>query len=85
MNREIVLLQLKEAKEAIDNTIAEIEEDVDYCDEELRVNVSHIYTHLNTAWNCREIDSKVFEKCTTENFNKWRKFPKESEVSLLDT
>ena len=84
MNLENILSHLKEAKEELDQTIKEIEENKDYDYGEFVVAMSHIYHHLNTAWNSRDVSEKKTIECSEENFKKWRKFPKDEEVFLDD-
>ena len=54
MNREAVLFNLQEAKEELDRTIKEFESDPDYDFGTFFVSMSHLYHHLNTAWNARD-------------------------------
>lgn len=53
LNKEWILTHLKEAKEELDRTIDKIENDEEYCEEEFKIAMDHIYTHLNVAWNER--------------------------------
>ena len=83
MNLDNVLFHLKEAKGELNRTIAEIEKTKDYGQGEFIVAMSHLYHHLNTAWNSRNVTMEEVETCTDQNFNKWRKFPRNDEL-LLD-
>ena len=56
LNREWVLAHLKEAKEELDRTIDEIETDAEYDEDEFKIAIGHIYTHLNVAWNERKAE-----------------------------
>ena len=84
MNLQNMLFHLKEAKEELDNTIEEIEKNKDYEYGEFVVAMSHLYNHLNTAWNSRDATTQEAEECSEENFKKWRKFPKDEELLLDD-
>ena len=55
----MVLFHLREAKEELDRTIAEVETTSDYGVREFRVAMSHLYHHLNTAWNGREATAEA--------------------------
>ena len=69
LNREWILAHLREAKEELDRTIDNIETDAEYCEEEFKIAMDHIYTHLNIAWN--ERNAKI-----VGNANAWL-FPKD--------
>ena len=58
LNREWILAHLREAKEELDRTIDNIENDEKYDEIKFRIAMLHLYSHLNTAWNERkgEID-----------------------------
>ncbi len=82
MNRQIVSFHLREAAEELNRTIAELERDESYDLEEFRVAMGHLYHHLNTAWNGRDQTDEEFAECTDESFQRFRKFPSESELFL---
>lgn len=82
MNKRFVIFNLKEAKEELDRTIKEIQENKAYDFGEFVVAMSHLYHHLNTAWNAQDASEKEADECSDENFNKWRKFPKNKEFGL---
>lgn len=75
MNREWVLLHLREAQEELTRTIAEIEADPDYDVGEFLVAMQHLYHHLNTAWNSRDERPARVKACTDDDFYTWRRFP----------
>jgi hypothetical protein len=79
MNKDHILFHLKEAEEAIRKTISSIETDSAYDVAELRLEVAHIYHHLNTSWNGRDEPN---DEASEENFDKWRIFPKDLEDYL---
>jgi hypothetical protein len=81
MNKQVILFHLREALEQLQRTVKEVEQK-DYGVEDLQVAMGHLYHHLNTAWNGKDCTNKEFKECSDENFSKWRKFPKESELYL---
>lgn len=83
MNREVVLFHLREAKEQLDSMIAEIPSDPEYDIGEFRVEMGHVYHHLNTAWNGRDQTDEQFKKCTDVDFARFRRFPQDADL-LLD-
>jgi hypothetical protein len=82
MNKEAILFHLGEAKEELDRTIQELQNDPDYCEEEFRVAMGHLYHHLNTAWNGRNESRERHRDCAQEDFDAWRKFPTNQELML---
>ncbi len=82
MNLHTILSHLKEAKEELDNTIEEIENNKDYDYVEFVVAMSHLYHHLNTAWDSRDATSQEADECSEENFKRWRTFPQAEELFL---
>lgn len=75
MNKNTVLFHLKEAKEELDKTIEEIENQKDYDDDNLYLALQHLYHHINSWWNWKnkEINGWV-------DFNKNRQFPKDIDM-----
>ena len=82
MNNNAVLFHLREAKEELDRTIAELETTPDYDAGELRVAMSHLYHHLNTAWNGRDASREAHRDCVQADFDAWRKFPENADILL---
>lgn len=83
MNHEAVLFHLREAKEELDRTITEIAADTSYDISEFRVAMSHLYHHLNTAWNGKDASAERHRACVQGDFDDWRKFPRDADL-LLD-
>jgi len=77
MKKEITLGDLREAKRQLDEMIAEIELDTDFDLDGYYVSFEHLYQHLNIAWNSRDEPDSRMEKCTEEDFMRWRRFPNE--------
>ena len=82
MNHQVVLFHLREGKEELDRTIAEIARESDYGYGEFQVAMSHIYHHLNTAWNGRDASIEQFSECSQQDFDAWKKFPPNSDLFL---
>ena len=83
MNRQFVLHNLKEAAESLANLVGEFESSSEYEEPELRVDLGHVYHHLNTAWNARMSTDEEAEVCSPEDFSRWRVFPESSEFGLV--
>jgi hypothetical protein len=83
VNRDYVLYNLREAQEELERTIRELEKDSDYDFGEFVVAMSHLYLHINTAWNARDATKSQAEKCSEADFDKWRRFPDPQELLLV--
>ncbi len=75
MNKNWVLYHLKEALEELERTIREIEAEAEYEEPEFTVAITHLYSHLNTAWNSQNASDQETSACSEENYSKWRQFP----------
>ncbi len=82
MNQDAVLFHLREAQEELDRTIKEMAADPSYGPAEFVVAMSHLYHHLNTAWNGQEASPERHRECAQSDFDAWRKFPKEADLML---
>jgi hypothetical protein len=61
------LQHLREAHEELGRTIAEIGETPDHGSGELQVLMSHLYHHLNTAWNALRLPVNELSPSTFES------------------
>ena len=66
---------MREAYEELGCTIAEIEGAADYGSGEFLVAISHVYHHLNTAWNARDASEAAVREVSAEDFKRWSAFP----------
>lgn len=82
MNKEYILYHLKEAHEELTRTIREIEHSPDYDFGEYVVMMTHLYHHINTAWNARDASHKQADTCSEEDFERWRQFPNDIDLSV---
>ena len=82
MNNKAVLFHLREAKEELDRTIAELETVPDYRVGHFLVAMRHLYHHVNTAWNGRNATAKAHQECAQHDFEAWRKFPQNADLLL---
>ena len=75
MNRDHILSHLREAAEELDGTVREMEANPGYDVGELWVAMQHLYHHLNTAWNARDLPPERTATPTEEDSRSWRGFP----------
>jgi hypothetical protein len=74
MNKDHILTHLKEAKTEIDRMTSEVEKDSDFDFDGYYVNLQHIYSHLNTAWNSRKQNKEKVQAASQDDLDKWRRF-----------
>ncbi|KRA20811.1 hypothetical protein [Lysobacter sp. Root604] len=74
MFKDYALFNLAEAKQAIEQLMAEMQSDPDYDDGSYLVDMQHIYWHLNSAWNGRNFDSSK-SKLTNDLYDSFIQFP----------
>ena len=70
MNKDFVLFNLREAHEALQRIIKDIESQPDYDYGEYIVEMTHLYHHVNTAWNAQNVNQELAKKCNEEDFFK---------------
>lgn len=83
MNHKAVLYHLQEAKKELDRTILEIEKNKSYEVGDFLPAMSHLYHHLNTAWNGKETPAKDYPAASRLRFHDWRKFPPNDDLLLF--
>tara|TARA_B100000768_G_scaffold179125_1_gene196169 strand:- start:1367 stop:1630 length:264 start_codon:yes stop_codon:yes gene_type:complete len=81
MNSDYTLFHLEEAMQEIQNTIQEIQNGTASNEPHLHVNFEHLYHHINTAWNSRSATPQEANDCSEKNFEKWRQFPQDLDLS----
>lgn len=57
----MLMHELDDAKEHLTNLISEIQNDSEYDDGNLRVDLGHVYSHLNRAWYRRNKSEDITE------------------------
>ena len=82
MNKPYITFHLSEASEALDKLLKDMGSDPEYEYGDYRVDMEHLYHHINSAWNAREASEKAASDCSEEDFRRWRQFP--TDLQLLD-
>lgn len=75
LNTNYILFHLREAAEAAQQTVAEIERQSDYDIGSYIVDMMHLYHHVNTAWNARFATPEQAKACTEDDYERWSQFP----------
>jgi hypothetical protein len=58
----MLMYDLDDARDDLENLLTEMRNDGAKVDEEyFRIRLSHIYWHLNRAWNCRDVPDDLLE------------------------
>ncbi len=84
MNKEWITFHLEEALEQLQETISNLKSDKDYSYGDYVVEISHLYHHINTAWNSREASPNEVANHTDADYDKWQRMP-EFEDLLIGT
>jgi hypothetical protein len=75
MNKALILFHLREGSEELTRTVLAVESDPEYDEAEFRIAMAHLYHHLNTAWNAREVDHQRAAELSDEDYHAWQQFP----------
>ena len=80
MNKPHILFHLGEAHTALAQLIRELQSDDSYEFGDFRVDMEHLYHHINSAWNGRDARQAAVDACSQEDFHAWRQFPTDIEL-----
>ena len=83
MNKSHVLYHLREAQQQLSQMIEGLENDAEYEYGDYMPDMSHLYHHINSAWNGQNASDERVESCSEENFNFWRSMPSDEDVLLV--
>ena len=75
MNRKWVLQNLTEALEELTRTVRELQEDPEYDIGDFLPAMSHLYHHVNVAWNARDASESQLRELSDSDFKQWSAFP----------
>ena len=67
----LLVAELDDAREHLESLIGEMAPQGSYDEEEFRINLGHIYAHLNRAWHSRDISSEI----TKDQWPVFSRFP----------
>jgi len=66
-----MVYELADAHEHLGNLLKVIEKDPNFSEEDFRIQLGHIYAHLNRGWRCR----LIAEEMTEGEWESGREFP----------
>lgn len=70
--RSMVAFELEEAAQHLNRLARRLATEPGYGDPEFRVDLGHVYAHLNRAWNRRAASA---DAPTDDQFEAWSQFP----------
>ena len=82
MNKEWIAFHLKEAAEQLQETVKSLSSESDYSYGEFVVDMSHLYHHINTAWNSRDASADAVANHTDADYDEWQKMPSTDELLM---
>jgi hypothetical protein len=71
----LLMYELEDAQEHLTKIIADMESDPDYGEGNFRVDLGHLYSHINRAWHRRDTEEDLPEN----GFEKASEFPTDIE------
>jgi hypothetical protein len=79
-NKELIAINIEEARDELASILSDLEKDSDYSEIELKIALEHAYHHLNYAWNIRNVDEDRIGGCSEEDYKTWSKYPADDMV-----
>ena len=76
MNFTIVSSNIEEALEELQK-IRDKVNSKNMDEAELKIQLQHVYHHLNVAWNIRDVETERYRNITHEEFENWGEYPNE--------
>lgn len=74
-NKSLIAANIEEAKEELENMLANLANSPDYSVAEFKVSIEHAYHHLNFAWHIRNENANRVKACSPDDFKAWSKYP----------
>lgn len=71
----MLIYELEDAQDAIRTLLKDAAENPEYSEEAFRVDIAHVYMHLNRAWNCRNATEAQHQDEAL--VSEWAEFPKD--------
>jgi hypothetical protein len=71
------MYELEDAQEHLSNLCKELYNNCEYGEIELQIDIAHVYSHLNRAWNGRNATEKQSDDASL--WRQWSRFPTDVE------
>jgi hypothetical protein len=75
----LLMYELEDAQKHLETLMQDMTEDAEFDETDFRIQLGHIYSHLNRARNGRNNESS---ESTLEQHEQWSQFPKDLGVML---
>ncbi len=72
-----IAYDLQDANEELLEIMELIRPDVEIDEDEFNVRMAHLYSHLNSAWNCRNLTSDDLDSADGHQLDLWKRFPED--------
>jgi len=82
MNKKWIKQDITEAKEQIDDILKKFNKNNNYTVVDFELDMQHVYSHLNVAYNTRHWTVKEINNFTDNDYNKVRKIP--NDLTFID-
>ena len=80
LNNDYIKYNLEEAKSEIETILKDLSSDSEYQEGDFWPSIQHLFHHINTAWNARDVSPEEAAKVSQRSFTKWRQFPSDLEM-----
>jgi hypothetical protein len=74
-----VVQQLEDAREHLGDLIRRMTEEKDFGEPDLRIDLGHVYSHLNRAWHMRDATGEQVTEFSDEQWAAWSRLPTDLE------
>lgn len=64
----MLMYELDDAREALEKLVNEMKDDPEFSEEQFRIDLGHIYAHLNSAWHIRNGEKIMMKEILKLNF-----------------
>lgn len=81
MNASYVLYHLKEAADEIRRLVEEDIHDPEFLEHQFVDAMRHVFHHVNTAYNARNVTEAEARECSESDYYLWRKFSEDLDMS----
>jgi hypothetical protein len=81
LNYDAIASNVREAREELEQIEKSLTADKPPSEDYLQVWFDHAFFHLNFAWNARHAKPRAYSGLTTEDYNRWAKFPRDININ----
>jgi hypothetical protein len=74
-----IAYDLQDASDDLSKIMELFRQNIEIDEDEFKWRMAHLYNHLNTAWNVRNLSDNELEFADRNQRNLWKKFPEDLE------